>query len=219
LLALSAEPAWTQDPGQDASPAAAVRLFVSDKLVLNVYAEPDQGGERVATIETGDVVEELERADNFVRVRLENGGEGWVGASYLTSDPPAAVRLRELQRDQKAAAAPAVDRKSVEEIARLRKQNATLEGELKALKASVVASPAPSPQGQPPLGETQSYDELEDEPESAAQPDREDQSGGVVRIALAAGLAALVAALAGFAAGYHTLARRLRQKFGGLKIY
>jgi SH3 domain protein len=215
LFALSAAPAWTQEPVQDASPAGTVRLFVSDKLVLNVYSEPDQGGERVATIETGDAVEELERADNFVRVRLENGGEGWVGANYLTADAPAAVRLRELQREQKAAA-PAVDKKSLEEIARLRKQNATLEGELTTLKASVAASPPP--QGQP-LGETQSYDELESEPESAAQPDEEEQSGGVGRIVVSAGLAALVAALSGFAAGYHTLARRLRRKFGGLKIY
>ena len=213
VLALSAEPAWTQDPAAGESPAAPVRLFVSDKLVLNVYSEPAQGGERVGTIETGDAVEELERADSFVRVRLPDGGEGWVGANYLTSDAPAAVRLRELQREQKAAA-PAVDKKAAEELARLRKQNAALEGELKTLKASVAAPPQP----QPPLGETQSYDELEGGPESAGRPEMEDQSVSAIRMVLVAGLVAL-AALFGFAAGYQTLARRLRKKFGGLKIY
>ena len=216
VLALSAKPAWTQDPAAGESPAAPARLFVSDKLVLNVYSEPAQGGERVGTIETGDAVQELERADSFVRVRLPDGAEGWVGANYLTSDAPAAVRLRELQREQKGAA-PAVDKKAAEELARLRKQNAALEGELKTLKASVAAS-SPPPQAAPPLGETQSYDELEGGPESAGRPEMEDQSVSAIRIVLVAGLVVL-AALSGFAAGYQTLARRLRKKFGGLKIY
>ena len=39
----------------------AQQLYVADKLVLNVYQEPDQGSGRVATIETGDTVEEIER--------------------------------------------------------------------------------------------------------------------------------------------------------------
>src|SRR5262245_60709363 len=55
LLALSI-PVAAQDEAQptDTSEPASPprRLFVSDKLVLNVYAEPGQGGSRVATIET-----------------------------------------------------------------------------------------------------------------------------------------------------------------------
>src|SRR5687767_5185930 len=115
---------------QEETAQAPERRYVSDKLVLNVYAEPDQSGGRVATIQTGDSVEELERAGNQVRVRLEDGREGWVGANYLTSDAPAAVRLRELERDQKAPtpAAPVPDKKLLEEIARLKKENAALQG-------------------------------------------------------------------------------------------
>ncbi|RPH54852.1 MAG: hypothetical protein EHM84_00775, partial [Lysobacterales bacterium] len=37
------------------------QLFVSGKLGVNGHAEPKQAGERVATIETGDAVVELER--------------------------------------------------------------------------------------------------------------------------------------------------------------
>src|SRR5262245_46244170 len=94
--------AGAQEPQQSEEPAAQAqplrKLFVSDKLVLNVYAEPDQGSERVANLQTGDSVDEIERAEHFVRVRLENGREGWVGVNYLTTDIPAAARLRELQR-------------------------------------------------------------------------------------------------------------------------
>src|ERR1044072_4854733 len=62
------------------------RRYVSDRLLLNVYAQADQSGGRVATIQTGDSVDELERAGNMVYVRLEDGREGWVGANYLTPD-------------------------------------------------------------------------------------------------------------------------------------
>jgi uncharacterized protein YgiM (DUF1202 family) len=190
--------------------APAVRLFVSDKLVLNVYAEPGQSGERVATIETGDAVDELERADSFVRIRLEDGREGWVGGAYLTTAPPAAARLRELQREQKASA-PAVDRKSAEEIARLRKQNAALEGELKQLQASLAGAPAP-------VALPEAEDEFEKaQNESQSVPVNQSAAGsGALWIGL---LAALGAGSAAFAAGYQTLARRIRKKFGGLKIY
>jgi uncharacterized protein YgiM (DUF1202 family) len=77
-----------------AGEASSQSLYVSDKLVLNVYAEPNQGGGRVATIETGDAVEQLERVDNFLRVRLTDGREGWVGANYLSAEPPAIVKTQ-----------------------------------------------------------------------------------------------------------------------------
>jgi uncharacterized protein YgiM (DUF1202 family) len=111
LLATAAVPATAQEEAQpqteqtqsQAAPAEPLRrLFVSDKLVLNVYSEPEQAGSRVATLETGDAVDEIERGQGFVRVRLTDGREGWVGSNYLTTDAPAVVQLRDLQRQQKA---------------------------------------------------------------------------------------------------------------------
>jgi uncharacterized protein YgiM (DUF1202 family) len=63
----------------------AEQLYVEDKLVLNVYSEADQGSSRVATIETGDAVEEIERVEKFVHIRLADGREGWVGTNYLSA--------------------------------------------------------------------------------------------------------------------------------------
>ncbi|HKQ14224.1 MAG TPA: SH3 domain-containing protein, partial [Steroidobacteraceae bacterium] len=134
LLAVVAFPAAAQEEAQpepqQAEPQAEAtqpvrHLFVSDKLVLNVYSEPEQAGSRVATIETGDVVDELERAQGFVRIRLSDGREGWVGSNYLTTDAPAAVQLRDLQRQQKGSTQ-AVDKKAAEEIARLKKESEAL---------------------------------------------------------------------------------------------
>ena len=188
-------------------PTAAVqRLYVSDKLVLNVYAEADQSSSRVATIETGDAVDELERGQNFIRVRLANGTEGWVGSSYLTGDAPAAVQLRELQRQQKGASQSA-DKKAAEEIARLKKESESLQAQVKQLRAAAAAAPTAADDGVLE-GASPAPQQL-----AAVAPT---QSGGsmwlwLLIVVLAAGLA--------YAAGYQSLARRLRKKFGGLRIY
>jgi hypothetical protein len=182
------------------------RLFVSDKLVLNVYSEPEQAGSRVGTIETGDAVDELERGEGFVRIRLSDGREGWVGTNYLTTDAPAAVQLRDLQRQQKSTTQ-TVDRKAAEEIARLKKESESLQTQLKELKAAAAAAPAPDDDGVLE-GASPAPREL-----AAVAP----ASGGgstwmwLLIVALAVGLA--------YAAGYQSLARRIRKKFGGLRVY
>jgi uncharacterized protein YgiM (DUF1202 family) len=201
---------------EEAGPAAGApvpqRRYVSDKLVLNVYAQADQSGGRVATIQTGDSVEELERAGNQVRVRLEDGREGWVGANYLTSDAPAAVRLRELERDQRVPtpAAPVPDKKSIEEIARLKKENATLQGRVSELQSRVIA-----------LGTM-----AQAAPAETSEPEVMDEETAEPTVIITAGpawwiwsIAIVLTGALGYASGYQTLARRLRRKFGGLKIY
>jgi hypothetical protein len=194
-------------PGdQQSEPSPPRRLFVSDKLVLNVYSETDQAGSRVATIETGDAVDELERDQSFVRIRLQDGREGWVGANYLTSDAPAAVQLRELQRQQKSATQSS-DKKSADEIARLRKEGEALQAQVKQLKAAAAAAPAVADDGV--------LEGASPAPQQAAAVAPPQASGTAwiwsLAVVLAAGLA--------YAAGYQTLARRIRKKFGGLRVY
>jgi hypothetical protein len=209
LLLAVALPVVAQEEGQPTeSPepvSAPRRLFVSDKLVLNVYSEPEQAGSRVGTIETGDAVDELERGEGFIRIRLPDGRVGWVGSNYLTTDAPAAVQLRDLQRQQKSSTQ-AVDKKAAEEIARLKKESESLQAQLKDLKAAAASAPAPDDDGVLE-GASPAPQQL-----AAVAP----TSGGstwlwLLIVALAAGLA--------YAAGYQSLARRIRKKFGGLRIY
>jgi hypothetical protein len=206
LLAAAQEEA--QQPEQESTPAEQPlrRVFVSDKLVLNVYSDKEQQGSRVATIETGDAVDELERDQSFVHIRMQDGREGWVGANYLSSDAPAAVQLRELQRQQKSTTQ-TVDKKSADEIARLKKESESLQAQVKQLKAAAAAAPAVADDG---VLEGASP---APQPVPAAAPPA---VGGTVWIwslivVLAAGLA--------YAAGYQTLARKIHRKFGGLRIY
>lgn len=193
--------------------AAAIpqKRFVSDKLVLNVSAEATQGSERVATIQTGDAVEELERSGNQVRVRLADGREGWVGANYLVSDAPAIVRLRELQ-GQQTSPAPRVDKASADEIAQLKKENTALRGQVGQLQSRVA-----TPVAAPPPAECPKTVEC-------PTPDAPIQAAAFPAIAPAGGMAGWLIAIVlvggvSFAGGYQMLARRLRKRFGGLKIY
>lgn len=215
LLAAIALPAAAQEEAQpepeqaqpQAEPAAPVRrLFVSDKLVINVYSEPEQAGSRVGTIETGDAVDELERGQGFVRVRLTDGREGWVGSNYLTTDAPAAVQLRDLQRQQKGASQ-AVDKKAAEEITRLKKESESLQAQVKELRAAAAAAPTPADDGV--------LEGASPAPQRLAAVGPTSTDGPIwlwsLIVVAAAGLA--------YAAGYQTLARRLRKKFGGLRIY
>ena len=205
LASVAQETASSETPAE-ATPGAQQR-FVSDKLVLNVYAEAEPGSARVATIQTGDAVEELERSGNQVRVRLEDGREGWVGASYLVSDEPAIVRLRELQRQQpNLTPAPRVDKVSADEIARLKKENAALRGQVTALQAR----PA-TPVAAPVECEEATATRAVEPPIQAAAFPTDSIWGWLVALIFVGG--------AGFAGGYQTLARRLRKKFGGLKVY
>jgi len=204
LLAAVALPAAAQDETVPDEPLR--RLFVSDKLVLNVYSEPEQAGSRVATIETGDAVDEIERGQGFVRIRLTDGREGWVGSNYLTSDAPAVVQLRDLQRQQKAAA-PVVDKKATEEIARLKKESESLQAQVKELKTAAAAAPVPADEGV--------LEGASPAPQRLAASATANAGGSTwlwsFIVVLAAGLA--------YAAGYQSLARRIRKKFGGLRIY
>jgi hypothetical protein len=148
----------------------------------------------------------LAREGTFVRVRLEDGREGWVGASYLTSDAPAAVRLRELQQGQRSAVQ-AAEKKAAEEIARLKKESAALQAELSQLKASATIDDATSESPAARPAESASV-------QLASAAPAETGNGfwwWSVGVLAALGL--------GFFAGYQSLASRIRKKFGGLKVY
>jgi Bacterial SH3 domain len=73
----------------------AETLYVIEQLMVNVNSAPDATGERVTTIKSGDAVEVLERQGDQIHVHLANGTEGWVRKSYLSEQEPLQHRLGE----------------------------------------------------------------------------------------------------------------------------
>ena len=201
-----------------ASAGHAETLYVVEQLVVNVNSAPDSTGERVATIKSGDALEVLDRQGDQVHVHLTSGTEGWVRKSYLSADEPLHVKLGE----------------RTAEVEKLKQDVTRLEGELAAVKGAprgkpgvaqtntgasapaATASPAPptpapatisapapgaeEPAHEPPYFMTP--------PDSPARPVWHWALGSFV---VALGL--------GFLLGWQVLDRRIRRKYGGLRIY
>ncbi len=199
--------------------AGAGTAYVSDELVVGVYAEQNGQGQRLATLHSGANLETLGVSGEYTQARLSDGTKGWVKTSYLTTREPAIVRLEQLQDelDRSRATTPALAEAAARsEVERLNRELKDKQSELDAARATLGAPAADAPTADAPvLG-------------NAARSARRAASGadGTSDTATAPGkhawpwAFALLAALAcGFGLGYATLARRIRHKFGGIKVY
>ena len=73
--------------------AAAETAYVTDSLRLGLHAAPDTSDRPFENLVSGTAVEVLERNPNYARVRLADGREGWVKATFLVDAKPAAARV------------------------------------------------------------------------------------------------------------------------------
>jgi hypothetical protein len=185
-----------------ASRGMAATAYVSDELVLGVYADQNSQGQRLATLHSGASVETLAQSGEFTQVRLNDGTTGWVKSAFLTPAEPAVVRVKQLQAelDRTRATTPALAEAAARsEVERLKQELAARQSDLDAVRGG---QSSPGPQAAPargPLGIT--------------------QAAPGTQWAVIAGLAGLIGLASGFWLGYATLARRVKHKFGGLKVY
>ena len=183
-----------------AASAPGATAYVSDELVLGVYAEENNQGQRLATLHSGASVDTLSQSGDYTQVRLADGTTGWVKSTFLTSKEPAVVRVKQLEEelDRSRATTPALAEAAARnEVERLKQQLSAKHMELDA----VGGSSAPLP------------------PAAAAGPLAEVQNSMGSKVLLIVGIASTVGLACGFWLGYATLARRVRRKFGGIKVY
>jgi hypothetical protein len=189
---------------------AGTTAYVSDELVLGVYSEQNNQGQRLTTLHSGAGVETLSVNGDFTEVRLSDGTIGWVKSAYLTTREPATARVKQLEEelDRSRATTPALAEAAARsEVLQLQRALADKQSELDAARQGFAAPAASVGAGTPGGG----------------------ASNGVARGGIRAAMApqrpwtaacAMLAALAvGFWLGYLTLARRVRRKFGGIKVY
>ncbi len=184
-----------------AARGVAATAYVSDELVLGVYAEENNQGQRLATLHSGTSVETLAQSGDFTQVRLSDGTTGWVKTAFLTPTEPAVVRGKHLEEelDRIRATTPALAEAAARiEVERLKQELAARQSELDAARgggaSQAAALPAPGPLAaiQAPAGTLWQ---------------------------LIAGIALVIGLACGFWLGYATLAPRVKNKFGGIKIY
>lgn len=180
----------------------AATAYVSDELVLGVYAEENNQGQRLATLHSGTSVETLAQRGDFTQIRMSDGTTGWVKSAFLTAKEPAVVRVKQLEEelDQARATTPALAEAAARsEVERLNLELTAKQSELDAARATGPAPVTGSPPKSGPLAALQ----------AAAAP----------RWPAIAGIAVVIGLAGGFWLGYATLARRVRHKFGGIKVY
>ena len=185
-----------------AARGVAATAYVSDELVLGVYADQNNQGQRLATLHSGTSVETLAQSGEFTQVRLRDGTTGWVKSAFLTPMEPAVVRVKHLEEelDRIRATTPALAEAAARsEVERLKQELAAKQNELDAARSgrsSPVAPPRPAPG---PLGAIQA------------------PAGTRWAVIVCSGV--IIALACGFWLGYATLARRVKLKFGGIKVY
>jgi hypothetical protein len=199
--------------------ARAGTAYVSDELVLGVYAEQNGQGQRLATLHSGASVETLAVNGEFTQVRLSDGTAGWVKTAYLITQEPATVRVKRLQDelDRSRATTPALAEAAARsELEQLKSALKDKQAELDALRADQVPAAAA---GTADSSAANAGGVANGAAVGATPP------AGLAAISTAAAhrwmeaVAVLAALACGFWLGYATLARRIRHKFGGIKVY
>ncbi len=209
-----------------AARVGAATAYVSDELVLGVYAAENGQGQRLATLHSGANVETLGVSGEFTQVRLNDGATGWVKSAYLTTQVPATVRVKQLEDelDRSRATTPALAEAAARsEVEQLKRALESLQSELDIARAAGTAPDRA-------LAPSASRDSGIPSARIAGGPHpgtpvllADSWTGGLAALPprawawAAAVLAAVLAA--GYWLGYAVLARRVRRKFGGIKVY
>ena len=185
-------------------------VYVIEQLVVGIASAPGPEGERVGQVKSGDKLELLERQADEAHVRLANGKEGWIKSSYVSAEEPLQQRLTA----------------RTAELDKLKQESEHLRQDLKRLQSELAS--ARSAQSVPataatPITAAASPITTATPPEAAAPiretvflrpPDRPGQTPWTYLLGVA-----VVMLLVGFTLGWKTLDRRIRQKYGGLRIY
>lgn len=73
--------------------------YVSDRLIISVRDGQDQNAAVLGYIETAAPVDILEEKEDLLRIRTEDGIEGWVQAKYIVSENPKVLIIENLKNE------------------------------------------------------------------------------------------------------------------------
>lgn len=106
----------------------AETMYVSDLAEITLRTGKGIDHKIIAMIKSGLKVEVLEPADQWTRIRLPSGQEGWVVSRFLTPKRPNSIELKELKEKHEALLA--LGNSPFKEIAKLQAENQRLNAEL-----------------------------------------------------------------------------------------
>lgn len=107
-------------------------VYIDDMLRVGIRSKPYSNEAPIKVVTTGEKLEVLEREGGYLRVRTDEGTEGWINGTYATEEIPARERVKMLveERDRLAAALDDLQKTTaatVEENERLQREVVRLE--------------------------------------------------------------------------------------------
>jgi SH3 domain protein len=181
--------------------AAAETVYVTDSLRLGLHVAPDTSDRPFDNLISGTPVEVLERNASYAHVRLADGREGWVKATFLVADKPAAARVLELETalgdvENAAAAAKTAQTAAEQELASLRSELQATTGSSESIQETIERL----------------------ERENTAHLERIEHYRNALPLAWVVP-AVVVALVAGFLVGLWWLDALIRRRHGGFRVY
>jgi len=73
--------------------------YVSDRLIISVRDGQNQNAAVLGYVETAAPVDILEEKEDLLKIRTEDGIEGWVQAQYIVSEKPKPLIIENLKND------------------------------------------------------------------------------------------------------------------------
>jgi hypothetical protein len=233
----------------EAQTVHAETVYVVEQLVVSIARLPGGEGDRVATVKSGDSLDVLERQNDEAHVKLSNGSEGWIKTSYLSSEQPLQRRLSDrtaeaekLRADvtrleselatarsgrdpavRSPSAGVATDARTNSAASTARTSAGSASGTPDSLTSGTSASSTAGANGSPTFPDAPGSDDatatsanapIRDAPSFLATPEIPGRPLWEWLLGTAAAMLLL-----GFALGWRTLDRRIRRKFGGVRIY
>ena len=211
------------------SQALADNMYITDNLLVGIYADRTLSGKPVKLVKTGTALEVLQRDGDKVEVRTADGARGWLRASYLTAQQPAAG-----SDSQKVASLTARNKRLWTKYLNLEREHKKLQAEAQQLQKQVSDLSQQAESGSQGLKKLQAQlaalrqdkTGLEGRLETvAAERDRlkaenddyraREQGHPWYTWVLAFGITFLVGVIAGIA----LLDWRIRRRHGGFRIY
>lgn len=80
----------------------AEQRYIVDTVHVSLREGPGSAFKAIKTLQTGQSFEVLESRNGYVRVRTEEGDEGWVPNQYTDDNPPDAILVKQLNDQIKA---------------------------------------------------------------------------------------------------------------------
>lgn len=80
-----------------ATPARAAADYIRDELRVNMRTGPSSEHRILRVLRSGEEIAQLGKDDGWMLVRTEDGKQGWVPTSYVTSEVPASISLPKIQ--------------------------------------------------------------------------------------------------------------------------